>query len=374
MTGNTQYSLQNLIDQGHIPNRLVTYQPEDVSKYTSQYKTIYPELSTVLGPHDPQQFNLNEKITLKSVELILPDACVDSSAYRLTTFRGKRRIHAFHLAAEYRGKPLHFYENWFDESTQASLSDLLDQVQAFCHGVRVTFKDQASIWYQVNHEYWSKVQAKLSEIRNRTMQLLPDRKEDVPAIPTFAYTTRAQYPDVINAFYTSNDWEILAATYRKEIETFVQTCIYLGYDYQHYKETLQDPQELPDSEFEEDYLPPPTISPSVRKLLEDSMNRIVAAELKQQEGTHSKPSPPQNTTVDEIYPSSPIRKEEQAILPAPIEPELRLPTPSGSPKPHMESEVPNIIPSFREEQVKRVYGAAPTLPELKTGTGTERFN
>jgi hypothetical protein len=253
----------------HITNRLVTYTPNE--PFELAYKTLHPGLVSVTGPYDPDQFNLEEKTPLDFNDGAFLDACADSDAYRQTSFRGKRRRHAYQLAADYRSKPLYFYENWFDDSDKFLLSDLLDLLRAFCHGVRVTFKDRFLVWYQIDHEYWNKVQAKLKDIRKRIQQVVTDREDDIPPIPEFAYTTQTQYSGVGKAFFSANDWEVLAATYKREAENFVQTCIYMGYDYQP-SQSLKffGPEDLEDSEYPEDYEIAQPMSPSVRKLLEDS--------------------------------------------------------------------------------------------------------
>jgi hypothetical protein len=365
MTGDKKYSFEDHLDLKSIRNHLVQYDPDEY--FPHQYSTRYTTLHTVDGPMDPLQVDMRHK-KVHYLPQDYFDACADEDTYRSTSYRGKRRQHALQLAADYRGMSLFHFEEWFDDNNTNLLSDLLDLIRAFCHGVRVTFEDKNVYWYQLNPTIMDQIQDKLKEIRKRTEQVAKITGEDIPPIPEFGYSTKHQYPNLRQAFFSSNDWEILAAAYRKEVETFVQTCIYLGFDHQPYEaSTSSKADELQESEYPEDHEPIPTLSPSVKRIIEESFKDQLRLEDSQSQQNISQ------AQQEDINFSSPIHEEEHTYLPPPTHPSV-MKSPSKSQFTPQETSTPNIIPSYREEQVKRVYGAPPALESIKEGTGTERFH
>jgi hypothetical protein len=275
MTGNKEYSFQDFLHTNRITNRLVPYNPDEAFTFT--YFTNYPRFEPVEGPYDPTQFDLSKKIVHPAFQDYF-DACADGNAYRHTSFRGKRRQHALQLAADFRRKPVYHFEEWFDDTSNPLLSNLLDLLRAFCHGVRVTFEGKGTMWYQINSEVMHQLQNKLIGIANRTEEVTLRNRDDIPPLPEFGQTSHLQYPNLSEAFFSANDWEILAATYRKEVETFIQTCSYIGFDFEPYEPPVvsNEPKDLESSPYPEDHEPPPPISPSVQRIIQESFKSFTA--------------------------------------------------------------------------------------------------
>ena len=373
MTGDYQFHLENYLEENHSQLKLVSYEPH--STFPHEYSCQFSNLKDVDGPVDPDDFlGLSKMVDFTSEDYF--DACATMDAYRITSQRGKRRQHAYQLAANYRGQPVYHFDNWLDVSEQDHLRDLLDLLHAFSHGVRVTFKEDNQAWYQLDSDILDMVDGKLKSIHARTNQVSHVSTLDIPKVPEFGYSMHHPYPKR-NALLSPNDWEILAAAFVRDAETFVQTCIILGFDFHEPEEETQELEEE-----EEPFVPPPD-SESVRALRAEAARRRKAREAGRQ---GSQASSKENTIPAEISeelheeltefikPSSPIPSEVQTRLPEPIQPEQRPHIPDRGLFAPVEPELPNIVPTYRELQVQRVYGAQRAGEATNTGPGTERFN
>jgi hypothetical protein len=415
---------------GTKTNRLIVYSPDDTCN--DNYDTPFPKLEPVNGAIHPEQFDHNRRTTLPAATIQEFDACSPFFEYRRNSYRGRRRTHAYQLAAKYRNSDVHIFEKWFTSDDQVKLSKLLDLLSAYVQGLRVSYIGTDEIFYQVNKKLDERITSRLMHIRDRTIQLNLERDVDIPGLPQ--WSTDARIPLYVSTF-NRNDWEILAATYRIEVETFLQICLYLGYDYKPVDISEAVEKEDLEGEEEEDDDPamensaissPRPIPDSVRSLIEESL-----LEKDKGKSVHFSPIPSDYSShsLSEFPtsdvgrgPSTPfVPKEPVTILQSPRSSTRNSPlavsTPTkASPEPvnfnlpvepsdiqhsHPPIQVDRVssvnagtnqldnpfapidpvgksttVPSYQIEQIDRVYGAPPATPiySLKEHTGTERFN
>src|ERR1700748_2757207 len=385
MTGDTKYQIKELPFLSSRTNSLLQYTPEADVQY--QYD-IQPTLHRVEGPIDPSQFVQSDKEVLPPSSYFEHDACVDLPVYRRNSLRGRRRNHALQLAADYRLKPVFQFRKWFVYRDQAFLEDMLNNIRAFCQGMRVTFTDKSQVWYQVNTNVWSAIKNELFEIRERTLQIAENRKEDIPEMPEFASTNRHSYPHIEQAVFSANDWEILAAAYRCEVEAYILTCIALGYDHAPSYET-QSPEDAEEEVYEEDRKGPHQINSSVLTIINESMGiKESQKENKSQMDTNAEcftrlfgPVEPAHEYYKRTSgPPSPIEPDPFAHQQLPqstlvSKPVMELPTSQLDIPMDQPASVPSVIPPYRETQTRRVFGGGTSAPEqsYRALTGTERF-
>jgi hypothetical protein len=382
-------------------------------------------LTKVKGAIAEDSFN-SSKTVLPPLPGFVFDACVDFDDYRRNSYRGRRRSHALHLAAHFRQQNVVVFEKWLDENALKSFESIINKLKALVQGVRVTFptSQDKEIYYQINKPMMESLYRDLELIRNRTMQLNKGREEDILELPIWSDAT---LPDIYKGVYSRNDWEILAATFRQEAETYLLAALYCNYDFK--------PVDVGFDQEEEEYCEPfvpKDLSPEVTKLIEDSM-RIITRDSQPDSsvlsGTHhgisSVPSQHRQdpsllglnidsgdgggqgelTTFEDAVSSSPkvssIKKSREISLSGKAEStipstqaplEHSRPTVSFAPvsqtavdspeNPKHEQFAPidpvgqqNIVPDFQVEQINRMYQAPPeNMEPVIPGTGTETFN
>jgi hypothetical protein len=408
MTGSTRYEVVPSPLVGAKTNRLLHYAPSENT--TADYTTPFPTLVEVDGPFPPSQFNQRNKVYLPPAKEYEFDACADFPVYKRHYNRGKRRCHALQLAANYRGTPIYEFDKWFVQRDQLFLqkNGILDYLRAFCQGTKVSFSDRNIIWYEIDRTMRDKIFTYLQNVRERTLQLSPDRQEDIPPIPEFGVTNQTQHPNVLEAVFGANDWEVLAATYRIEVETFIHTCIYLGYDHSDPEEenAAEEEEPIEDDQQEEVVVPRP-VDMSVRSLLEGP-SRAVPPFVSPPGSIRNHMSPPMTTPVERpvftnrfnqsqgierslpFYPpprsptiKEPIPRSSQQVFSAAnqpvaqstpvMEPPVTLPPPNPF-QGNQNKVKDSIVPAFREEQVNRVYGAQAAFDVSQRDAGTDRLN
>jgi hypothetical protein len=367
---------------GTKTNKLVVYSPDE--SYNEYYDTLFPKLEPVSGPIEASQFNQSNKVILPPSREWEFDACTKFSDYRRSSYRGRRRTHAYHLAANYRKLPVVVFEKWLNQEAQDGFNEILNLLTAIVQGVRCSFSDRDIIWYQMNETLHIRLCEFLDRIKERTEQLNPNRIADVPKIPNFI--TGNNTP-LYNATFMKNDWEILVATYRAEVETFLQASLYFGYDYQpvDLEESLE--QEEEEELLEEDSQAPPPLSPEVLSLITSSIFRNSKGKSSvhfEDQSAPPTPTPPQVSSSRFPMSSTPrgpsVAKlkevfEDPSYLELPPTPARVSPLKPSSPSNPFAPVDPitreSVVPTYQEEQINRVYGAP--APDIQEELGTDRY-
>ena len=306
---------------GTKTNRFITYDPDDPRSY--EYRHESGTLSPVNGAIHEENFN-SRKYILPHLPGFIFDACEDYETYRRNSYRGRRRCHALQLAANYRQETVCIFEKGLDNESLRGFQTIVNQLRALVQGVRVTFKSsRGEFYYQISKPLMETIYRELESIRQRTVQINKDRAEDILQLPTWGDTSLS---DVYSGVYTKNDWEILAATFRFEVETFLLAMIYLNYDFQPIE--IEDDT---DEEPEEDCAPfkPQPLSSEVTRLLEESM-RILSQDhvvledspeppvgpSSSQSVRWKDPTAPSSEDLNVKQPRSSSRQGELVILPS----------------------------------------------------------
>jgi hypothetical protein len=409
---------------GSKTNRLIVHSQNETGN--DNYDTPFPKLETVSGSLDPLLYRPSSKVVLPPTQEWEFDACSDFPEFRRNSYRGRRRMHAYFLAANYRKADVCLFEKWLNSEDQARLKLILDSLRALVQGVRVQFRLDEQIYYQMNYTLYHRINHYLRHIRDRTIQVNICRESDIPEAPT--WTSDPLVP-LNQCVYNHNDWEILAATYRSEVETFLQVCLYLGYDYQpvDINEPIESEEEEEEEvEEEETSSPSPqvsrTMTSDVFSIIQESMSQDkdkskTSVRFEARSPSPSSPNKDSNTSQQppvSLHPKEPVSilrssrmdaanpaespvagpshsQPAPTSLPVPFStPPVATSTPSiqgpvdpasevkqAKPLPDIpvDSNHPdnpfapidpvgqtNIVPSYQVEQVNRVYGAAPAAP------------
>ena len=396
---------------GSKTNQFLTYNPgESLDEY--RYRHEAGIFLPVQGALPTDSFH-GARIVLPPAEYDQFDACCDFDDYRRSNYRGRRRSHALQLAANHRNKSVAVFEKWLDPEQLESFKSIIDKLRAFCQGVRVTFgrstNRQPTIYYQINKPIMEAICRELELVHKRTLQVNPDRSDDIPEHPLWSDTI---LPNIYDGVYNRNDWEILAATFRQECETFLLAMLYLGYDF---KPVAPEDEDVEDDEPCQPFVPK-KLDASVMSILEASMNyssnqhvhfELDPAPVEQTSAlgsitSHQSDDRPSHHSQGSPFrfPTSNLRESEvsksiHSDRSAPQEPSLPRQTvlsyrPQDSPSQikQMPSHTPatdpfapldpvashTIVPNYQTEQVKRVYGAPDSrIDSYQPGTGTERF-
>jgi hypothetical protein len=409
---------------GDRTNKLLMFEWEDLTIPKYLYRHEDGVFTKVEGAISEDHFD-SPKVVLPPSAGFTFDACADQDAYRNNSYRGKRRRHALHLAANYRQQTVLIWEKWLPEETKDKFKVVLDKLKAFVQGTRVTFATapNGEFYYQINKPLMESIYRDLESIRKRTLQKNPDREEDIFELPIWSDT---KLTDVYKGVYTKNDWEILAATFRMEVETFLLAMDYSNYDF-------LPPEEKPE---DEEYCEPfvvQDLSPEVAKILEDSM-KIITRHIHPNNSylsdsfrygaltsTSARRQAPNPTDLNneseedsgsqgeqlfdqEVISSTPQRIPTSALPRGPsitLEQKIHKPTSLSRASLPVVTLAPasqaardsihdssdnqfapidpvgqaNIVPDFQEEQINRIYQAPPdSLEPVLPGTGTAAFN
>ena len=281
----------------------------------------------------------------------------------------------------------------------------LNFLRALVQGVRVSFADTEinQQLFQLNKPLMESLYRELEDVYKRTCQICKGREVDIPEVPLWSDSTIS---DLYSGVYSENDWEVFAATFRAEVETFLLAMTYCGYDF-------EPPVRSPDLDFdidddeelEEVQLVQKPLSPEVAKLLSDSMRYLgsqpgvinLSMDLPQTTPS-SIPSvhwrdPPVEDTNNDLYLNGPLDdgRQGELIEASGFEVPNQFPT-SNLPRgpaiaelsvdylgPDRDQADPavqdNFIPDYQTQQIERIYQAPPdNLDPVIPGTGMESFN
>jgi hypothetical protein len=411
---------------GSKTNRLIIYDYEDLTVPDYPYHHEDGRFTPIQGATSEDSFN-STKTVLPPLPGFVFDACVDFEDYRRNSYRGRRRSHALHLTANYRRKNVLVFEKWLDDEALESFKVIINKLRALVQGMRVSFasSQKGQFFYQINQPIMESIYRDLEEVRKRTMQLNRGREEDMMELPIWS---DSKLEDVYKGVYNKNDWEMLAATFRQEVETFLLAAIYCNYDFQPAE--LEKESQEEEEEYCEPFVPK-DLSPEVVKLLEDSIRIVTRHSLQGSpvlSGTHVGPSTmtsvhwqdPHSTvfnieaeddggqgeplSTEEVISSTPhkfpisdlprgpsVSKDKVPSFTSPsIVPSLPAvpvqPTDLSPKAPVAEVSYQqfapidpvgkqNIIPDFQVEQIDRMYQAPPEdMEPVVPGTGTTSFN
>jgi hypothetical protein len=373
-------------------NRLISYQPND--PFYANYP-VDQRFSPVEGP-------LGYSASDNRIRLLSPsdtwefDACNDYKEFRRNSYRGRRRDHTFQLTADYRDSAVLLLEKPLSDEDLSSFQVVINLIRAFVQGQRVRSSftvDLTQVFYIVNLTIYDRLIAALEKVHARTKQTAGTRANNVPAVPTWIlkspFTAR-------NSMLTANDWEVLASTYRVEIESFSQICLYLGFDFREVEVDDNLSDDGSDNDVDDTPFTPKKLDQLVMDLLTDSHKgkgkmpapRISSVSFLEPVSptpgsrlhfpTSSEPRGRQSATPEPV-PPSPIAPERP---PTPV-PDSPIRTSSDLRNVRAEAFAPidpvgtsNTIPRYQDEQTARVYGNAPAsnLPPPQPGPGTSRYD
>ena len=385
---------------GTRTNRFIIYSPDD-SADSFQYQPESARLSPVTGPKTSADFNAPKIIYPPHIQTMF-DCCADFEDYRRNSSRGRRRSHALQLAAIYRNRTVAVFEKWISKEDQQGFHSIITKLRGLCQGTRISFTEDRSgpFYYQVNKSVMESINRDLEQVYKRTCQVNPERPEDVPEVPIWSDTSEA---DLYEAIYTPNDWEILASTYRQEVETFLLAMLYLNYDFM--------PVEVDDDALEDDgpddvSFVPKDCDPEVLKILEDSMTAMKSSARFKDEVFFSpepntaplpsvspldhsitlnkglrEPSPVKATKSYDKFPSLEVPKALSRPTVSFAQPVTSTPVTKPSSlstfAPWEPTRKAHIVPDYQAEQFDRVYRAPEVAPKaymLDTDDFNQLFN
>ena len=131
----------------------------------------------------------------------------------------KRRQHALALGCTGMWKAFKLL-NTKDSQYKQFLSDTwakeLEQLDDFIQGISFTFPDEEEPLYGLDLMHYSRLITGLQSRRNRLMRLSKEDSDPPPSVPHWG---DENHPEGV--LYSRNDYEILAVTFRCEIESFM---------------------------------------------------------------------------------------------------------------------------------------------------------
>jgi hypothetical protein len=168
-----------------------------------------------------------ELVILPPTRTIKFDTLGNYFLIRNTTKRGQRRNHILQLGARYLRRDVKLVTPMLDETECQRYKKVLTLLQSTVLGTRVQFKDSKTIHYQIDSNLHVTLSAVLQDIGLRTTQIteLQDFQSLLPRFGNFNH-----FP--VNGVYTANDWEIIACTFKCEVESYLKIMLELGYDFQ----------------------------------------------------------------------------------------------------------------------------------------------
>ena len=219
---------------GSEPNQLVTYTPSDEIP-----ELRYPEdrrLSAYAGSIDVQS------VSIQSIELLpIPtvwdlESCMDWHEYKRNSHKGRRREHALYLAAKALDRDVVILQHMLDATDRIKCQALLTKLAGLVLGKRYNLNKSTQTFIVMDQELYIEFQLDLSLVLARTRQLLGRNGFAIfPAAPVWGNS--ANVP--LEGTYSANDWEIISAAFRFEVEAWLKKALTYGYDFVPW----QDPDE-----------------------------------------------------------------------------------------------------------------------------------
>jgi hypothetical protein len=213
--------------RGSAPNQFVTYAPDvDIPELR------YPEdakLTAYTGPIDINGLAIQDATLLPVPVLWDLESCVDWTDYRRNSNKGRRREHAFYLGARALKRPVVILQHMLDSADRFKYQNLLIRLTGVVLGNRYAMSKTSRTLFVLDDDQYTEIQQDLSRIHARTLQLLG--KEGGNLLPNTPEWGNSSKDIPRDGLYSQNDWEIISATYRFEVEAWLKMALTFGYDF-----------------------------------------------------------------------------------------------------------------------------------------------
>jgi hypothetical protein len=260
--------------------RLVSYPVEDE---ISTPTMVHPDhrFRKVDGPIERERINI-EEFKLSEVDSTNRfETCANWRVFAQGSTQYAKRIHAFQLAAQYMGRSVVLTKSMLTISHQNRLRPLMNSLTAFVQGFQYEMiQDPGTRIYTGDLDTYESIRKELLDITTRTenVQAEPPDKFDAVIELLMPRPVFGKGESDVNQFWDPNDWEVLACTFRFEIEAWLRLAIDLGYDFRppddapinEEQPAVNQPIAPPDQAEEEameENVEPYELDPEVRQLL-----------------------------------------------------------------------------------------------------------
>jgi hypothetical protein len=163
----------------------------------------------------------------------------------------KKRAQAFAFAARALNRDIAIVDPLYSKPVRERFAEMHELLDIVSMGWRVHYRQEQpqdqSIYYKLPLDAYANLAEKLTNMRLRTVQLLPaDQLSFIPSQPRWGDVQQC----ITEGIYSINDYQILTATYRAEVESFLTVIHRLGYDFK--PPTVVDSVEPSDDEENEE--------------------------------------------------------------------------------------------------------------------------
>lgn len=179
------------------------------------------------------------------------DACLEYYAIRHGNKRSHRRNHILCLGAKGLKRNVILVNPMPNAEDSSKLENEVAMLLTLVHGTRFRFGSSRKVYYRMNESLYEVFMEHLEEMGRRTVQI-SELDDYMELLPTFGSD---EFP--INYYYSKNDWEILAATFKCEVESYMKILMNFGYDFlpceaiEMNEDVIErnetDPEAIPDS-------------------------------------------------------------------------------------------------------------------------------
>ena len=293
---------------GASGNQWIKYEPDaDIPE------PKYPEdqrFKAVGLPVDLSNVSLQD-ITLLSVPTKWDlDTCVNYHDYKHNTHRGKRRAHAFYLGAKALDRPIRILSDMLNAADRVKYEPTLRHLSIIALGKRYEVKDQPETLYALDNEAYQDMVIELIDMRRRTEQIVGlDQSGDIPDVPEWGDSRTFPH----TRMYAKNDWEILSACYRFEVEAFLKALLAYGFDFIPW----QDPEGEDETDDEDERLDKGGTSPSSVRSLKKIDEALIADMTARRESQSAHSHPVFGLPDDQSTPKGKRKTEETPDTPRP---------------------------------------------------------
>jgi len=207
---------------------------EDLSSTYSEEKLSPLTGPVTFGDYKPETF-----VSVPPPAELDLDSCGEWSDCRWNSYRMKRRLHAFNLLAQATDSKVHFLKPMLTPERKLLFHEVLTKLRALTVGVR--FKkpgvETGELIYTCDLMLKTEITSALEVIGLRTFQIYKHNESKGKAkaemnhplgqVPRWGDPVK--FPEF--CYYNKNDWEILACTYRFQVEAFLHVMHLWGFDY-----------------------------------------------------------------------------------------------------------------------------------------------
>jgi hypothetical protein len=179
---------------------------------------------------DLREFKLSEVDSTNRFE-----TCANWRVFAQGSTQYAKRIHAFQLAAQYMDRSVIITKLMLTIPHINKLRSLMNSLNAFVQGFQYeAVLDPSTRIYTGDLDTYESIRKELLDITTRTenVQSNPPDKYDAVIELLMPRPVFGRGEGDVNQFWDPNDWEVLACTFRFEIEAWLRLAIDLGYDFQ----------------------------------------------------------------------------------------------------------------------------------------------